>query len=207
MLSHKRAQGSIKYLPAERELIVQVGLDQGNDRMFSLCHAQHLPGKVQPHRFASLPQHEAQMGAGAATGIEDPFRRPRSKERHGIAPVESDQWVWCLVVTFRPEIVTFTHAESGKLLAHTTLKFCFGIRIFSFIPKRYHRIDSRCAARWHPAREQGHARNRDQQSQRGEGTQKYRVENGAAPPVRTRFVRATEWHRPDEWGSWPESQR
>src|SRR3989442_10619266 len=99
--------------------------------MFSLCHAQHLPGKVQPHRFASLPQHEAQMGAGAATGIEDPFRRARSKERHGIAPVESDQWVWCLVVTFRPEIVTFTHAESGKLLAHTTLKFCFGIRIFS----------------------------------------------------------------------------
>src|SRR5436189_2739961 len=38
----------------------------------------------------------------------------------------------------------------------------------SFITQRLHRIDSRCAARWHPAREQGHARKRQRDYGEGE---------------------------------------
>jgi len=75
MLSHKRAQGSIKYLPAERESIIEVGLDEGNSRMFSLCHAQHLQRKVQPNWFAALPEHKTQMGASTTTGVQDTLLR------------------------------------------------------------------------------------------------------------------------------------
>src|SRR5213593_580415 len=121
MLPNPRAQGGIKYLPAERESIIEVGLDEGNSRMSSLRHAQHLQRKVQPNRLAALPQHEAQMGAGATTGVQNALLKSWLKEGHAVAPVEGDQWVRGLVVAFRPEVVPFTHAESGKRFAHTRL--------------------------------------------------------------------------------------
>ncbi len=92
MLPHQRAQGGIKYLPAKRESLIEIGLDEGNCRMFSLRRAQHLQRKVQTNRFAALTQHESEMCARAATGVQDALLRSWLKEGHAVAPVEGDPW-------------------------------------------------------------------------------------------------------------------
>src|SRR5437764_8112795 len=58
-LANQSAQGGIKRLLSERELIVEICLDQGNRRVFPLCPAQHLSRKVQAYWFASSVQNQA----------------------------------------------------------------------------------------------------------------------------------------------------